>query len=65
MIILFIILQSFSNPVWTVDQVGGIWIAIILGCGWLLYQLIKNFILAVKEISLFIKRTYDKIKRGY
>lgn len=62
---LFIILQSFSNPVWTVSQVGQVWVLILFIAGMLIYWLCESFIQAVKEISLLIKRGYNAVKARF
>lgn len=38
------ILQSFNDPVWTVRDVGAVYMIILTVFGWLFYHLIRSLI---------------------
>ena len=48
-------LQTFTNPVWTVETVGGIYIAIILIAIFLAYHLLDSLSVIATDIYRWIK----------
>lgn len=54
------ILQTFSNPVWTVDTVGRVYlVAFILG-GFLLYHLIDSLKITILDLIKIVRNWFNK-----
>ncbi len=49
------ILQSFENPVWTVDQVGAVYLICIAAFIFVLYHVIDSLVITIKDIISLIK----------
>lgn len=50
------ILQSFANPVWTVTEVGGVYVVLIVAAAFAIYYLSSSFIQAIGDIIRFFRK---------
>lgn len=51
-----IILQSFNNPVWTISEVGGIYLFIILVAVVFVYLFFSSLREAILDVAKLVKR---------
>ena len=49
------ILQTFHDPVWTISEVGAIYLLLLFGAGFLIYNLFDSIVEMVSEFKKWFK----------
>lgn len=54
------LLQTFSNPVWTIGEVAAMYGLIVIGVVFLGYHLFDSIIESVSDIKKLVRKYYSK-----